>query len=268
MAKIRCPNCGVENVVSAKFCSKCGAPLQSEASLIPEDICERRIIVYKPSVDPSVAKIAGEQAKIKLFTRLRLFKPKPEEIQFVSLEESYEPYILVNGTYSIDYCREGTYTINIDKEVKEVILFGQTIEPEPLDKVQRMRGGKTQKITLFGEERIIYEDKTHLLLDKTGKEVSLDEIPPGPSEEDPEKILADLGEKMREIEISTEKEVEIVRSRIAKRPPNIKGINSELFQISERILVYVPIYKVVYRNLKKNEEKTLKINGITAKIIS
>lgn len=268
MAKIRCPNCGVENLESAQFCSKCGAPLQGGGSLIPEDICERRMIVYKPLVDPSVAKIAGEQEKIKLFTRFRLFKPKPEEIQFVSLEESYEPYILVNGTYSIDYCREGVYTININDEVKEVILLGQAIEPEPIGRVQRGLGGKTKKITLVGEERIIYEEKAHLLLDKEGGEVPLDEIPPGPSEEDPEKVLEEFGEEIRVVEVSPEREVEILRSRIAKRPPKIKRIISELFQISERIIVYVPIYKILYRNIKKNEEKTLKINGITAKIIS
>lgn len=264
MAIIRCPNCGVENVESTKFCSKCGDLLQDETSLIPEDICERRKIVYKPIVDPSVAKIAGEQTKIKLFTRLRLLKPKPEEIQFVSLEESYEPYILVNGTYSIDYCREAIYTVNIDKEVKEIIILGQTIEPEPLDKVQRSLGDKTQKITLVGEELIIYEDKAQILLDKKGKEVPLEEIPLAASEEEPEKILARLGENIGKIETSLDREVEILRSRIAKRPSKIKRTISELFQISDRIIVYVPIYKIVYRNVKTSEEKTLKINGITA----
>lgn len=261
---IRCSQCGAENEETAKFCRNCGAPLRGDSSPTREEICKRRTILYKPLVDPSVVKLAGEQAKVKLFTRLGIFKPKPEQIQFVSLEKFYEPFIIVSGSYSIDYYREEVYTIDVAGDVKEIILFDRTIKLEPSEARGRER---SQKITLLGEERVIYEDKAQLAFDKDGKEVKLDQIPPGPSEENPEKILAELGEKA-ELRMSPVEEVEILRSRILKRPQKMKRAISELFKVSERLLVYVPFYRAVYKHVESGDEKNLIINGVTGKIVS
>ncbi len=257
---IKCPKCGVENKETSKFCSKCGAPLQKEAPKIPEDICKRRIVVYKPLVDPGVAKIAGENEKTKLFSRFGIFKRSPDEIQLVSFEKFYEPYMIVNGTYDIDYYREGAYTIEVADDVTEIVLFNNVIKPET-------SSHDGQKAKIVGEERIKYEDKAYLLLDKKGNELPLDQIPPAPSEENPEKILAGLKEKASKIETNPEEEVEIVRTKIVKRPKDIKKVISELFKVSERILVYVPMYHIVYRHPNTNEEKSIDINGITAKTV-
>ena len=53
-------------------------------------------------MDPTVARVTGERLKNQLFTRYGFFKPKSEEIQFVSLEKFYEPYIVTSGRYFID----------------------------------------------------------------------------------------------------------------------------------------------------------------------
>ena len=98
---ILCPEFGVKNKETAKFCLKYGATFQKEDSKIPEDIDDRRTIVCKPLVDPSKAKIVAEQEKTKLFSKHALFKPKPEEVQFTSFEKVYESYIIENGVYNI-----------------------------------------------------------------------------------------------------------------------------------------------------------------------
>jgi len=236
-----------------------------DSSQVREEICERRTILYKPLVDTSVAKLAGEQAKAKLFARLGIFKPKREQIQFVSLEKFYEPFIIINGAYSIDYIREETYTLEVAGDVREVTLFDRTIKLEPSEARGRRR---TQRITLVGEERVTYEDKAQLVFDNKGDEVKLDQFPPGPSEENPDMILAELGEKIDTLKAPPVEEVEALRSRIVKRPQKIKRIISELFKVSERLLVYVPFYRAVYKNTESGEEKILKINGITCKIAS
>lgn len=235
--------------------------ISRDSSQAREEICERKTILYKPLVDPSVAKLAGEQAKVKLFARLGIFRPKPEQIQFVSLEKFYEPFIIVSGAYSIDYIREGNYTLELASDVREVTLFDRTIKLEPSGR------GRTQRMTLVGEERVTYDDKAQLVFDSGGNEVKLDQIPPGPSEEEPDKILAELGEKIGTLRTPPVEEVEALRSRIVKRPQKIKRVISELFKVSERLLVYVPLYRAVYKNTESGDEKILKINGITGKIV-
>ena len=56
-----------------------------------EKIAERKTIVYETRVDPTVMKLAGEKVKHQLFARFGLLKPKPEEVQFVSMNKYYEP---------------------------------------------------------------------------------------------------------------------------------------------------------------------------------
>jgi hypothetical protein len=251
----QCLKCGFENEEKVEYCKNCGASFKDQ---IPEKICERRTIVYKPLVDESIAKLIGEQEKKRLFTKIGLFKSKDEETQFVSLDKYYEPYVIVKGTYNIDYCQEGVYHLNIPSDVREVIINDQIIKPEPAD--------EGQKITLTGDERIKYQDKAYMIIDRKGNQVSLDDFPTAPSEENPEEILEQSSNKLSNLEIPQQKEVEIVRSKIVKRPPKIKRVISELFEISERVIVYVPFYELEYESTKTNEKKALRINAITSKL--
>jgi len=158
----------------------------TETAAINEKINERKTIVYKTLVDPTVIKVAGEKLKNKIFVRFGFFKPKPEEIQFVSIDKYYESYILINGKYVIDYYRKCAYTINVDKKVEEVILLNQKFKPKQTEEPSA-KGYKA--IKLEGEEHLLYEDKVSLILDKTGHEVPLKQLPSAPSEEHPMEML-------------------------------------------------------------------------------
>jgi len=114
---------------------------------------------------------------------------------------------------------------------------------------------------------VSYEEKAYIILDKTGREISPDQVPSAPSEEHPKKILQEFGKKSGKIKFSPKKGVEIVKSRIVKRPPDADVIENELFQISEHAVIYSPIYEVTFRNVKTGEEKIIRIDGVTAKIV-
>jgi len=236
----------------------------TETAPTGEKIIERKIIVYKTLVDPTVVKVAGEKLKNKLFVRFGFLKPKPEEIQFVSTDKYYEPYIVINGKYIIDYYRKSAYTVNVDERVQEVILFDQKIKPKPA-KEPHARGYKV--IELEGEEHLLYEDKASLILDKTGREVPLKQLPSAPSEEQPKKMLAELGENAKKLEITSDADVGILRSKIVRRPTDIKQVVQELFEVTERAVIYTPIYKVLFQNVKTGEVKTLEFDGVTSKRI-
>ncbi|NIR87262.1 hypothetical protein GWO13_06705 [Candidatus Bathyarchaeota archaeon] len=237
----------------------------TEAAPAGEQIVERKLIVYKTLVDPTVVKVAGEKLKNKLFVRFWFLKPKPEEIQFVSVDKYYEPYVLVNGKYSIDYYRKSAYTVNVDEKVQEVILFDQKIKPKPVKKPSA-KGYKMIKLEV--EEHLLYEDKASLILDKTGREVPLKQLPSAPSEEHPKKTLAELGEDAKKLEIASDADVDVLRSKIVKRPTDIKRIVQELFEVTERALIYTPIYRVLFQHIKTGEVKALEFDGVTSERIS
>ena len=58
-----------------------------------ECIASRNTIVYQTLIDPTVARIAGEKNKHKLFNKFLFKLNNPSEIEFVSTEKYYEPYI-------------------------------------------------------------------------------------------------------------------------------------------------------------------------------
>ncbi len=228
---------------------------------IPEKVTDRKIIVYKTLIDPTVIKLATEKVKDRLFVKFGFLKPNPDQIQQVSFDKDYEAFVIVDGRYNIDYYRRRIYTLRVDDKAQEVILFSQTFKPEtatePAGKVVRIEG----------EERLIHEAKAYIVLSADGREVSPKRIPSAPSEEHSKKLAAEI-EATKRIEILPNEEIDIIRSKIVRRPPEIKRVVKELFEVSDRAIIYAPIYKVKFQNVKTGEAKTVKFDGVTARLLS
>lgn len=237
-----------------------GVVVSAETSAADEKIVERKIIVYETRTDPTVIKLAGEKIKDQLFTRFGFLKPRPEEVQFVSIYKYYEPYMLISGCYMIDYYRKCLHVVEIDKEVKEIILLDHKFAPE---KPPESPAGDYSIIKLEGEERLVNEFEALLILDRSGKDVSLDGLPSAPSERNPKKILTEFGIQ----EIAQNSDLDIIRAKIFKRPKDINRVVSELFEIDERAVIYTPRFRVVYSNTKTGKEKTVEFDGVTAQRI-
>jgi len=229
--------------------------ISAETPQIKENIVDRKTIVYQATIDPAVIRVAGEKLKQQLFTRLGLFKPKAEEIQFISLGKYYEPYMVISGKYFLDYYCKSTYVFKVNEGVKEVVLLNHKFIPE------QSRSAKS--VQLYGEERLIKEGKAFLVLDKNGNDLLIDNLPSAPSEKNPKKVLEEY--EIEEIPENTD--VNYVRQRIAQRPKNVNRIVEEVFEITERSLIYTPRFKLLFRNLKSGEEKVMIIDGITSKKI-
>ena len=74
---------------------------------IPERITPRKVIVYKACVDPTVLKLIAEKMKSELFVNVKRFgKPRSEDIRLASVDRYYEPYVLVDAKYHIDYLKK------------------------------------------------------------------------------------------------------------------------------------------------------------------
>jgi len=228
-----------------------------EESPTKENIAQRKTIVYETHIDPTVIRVAGEKIKHRLFMKYFFFKPSSEDIQFVSMDKYYEPYIVASGKYMIDYYRKCAYTVKVGAEVREVVLLDNKFLPE------KALDTNASVIKLHGEERIVNEAKAFYVLNKNGQDAVLDTVPSASSEKNPAEVIQQAGIP----ELAPDADANFVRERLAKRPKDISRIVSEIFDVSERTVIYTPRFKLVYKNVMTGEEKVLELDGVTSKRI-
>lgn len=225
-----------------------------------EKIAERDTIVYETHIEPNVIETIGEKIKAQLFTRFGFIKPKPEEIQLVSIDKYYEPYISVSGRYFIDYYRKCTYTVKVDNRVQEIILANQKYKPsQPTNPSAK----DNNVLKLQGEERLTTEVKASLILDKFGQEVLSGELTPATPEKNPKEILVAFGVK----EIAQDADLDVIKSEILKRPKDVNRLVTELFEVNERAVIYTPRFRALYANVRTGEMKAVEFDGVTAQRI-
>jgi hypothetical protein len=228
--------------------------ISAQTPSIKEKIVKRKNIVYEAVVDPELIKVACEKLKKQLFAKFAFywFQPKIEDIQFVSLEKYYEPYIVISGKYFIDYLRKSTYILKVPKGVKEVILRPNKYVPE---------NSKSKRIVkLHAEERLVKEAKAFLILDKNGRDSADDKMPSVPPEKKPKKAIKEFGIN----ELPENADVNFIKERIVKRPKDMCQIVKEIFEVTERTVIYCPRYKLLFRWVKTGEEKILVLDAVTA----
>lgn len=222
---------------------------------LKEKIVRRKTIVHEVNMDPTMIRISGEKLKLQLFAKFGLFKPKPDEIQFVSSELYYEPYLVVNGKYFIDYYRKSTYHFHVNQEVKEVVFLNKKFIPENSNSNRRQK-----LITVNVEERLDNESKAFMVLDGNGKKAQIEKLQSAPSSKNPKKVI----KKCKIKELSKNFEVNLLRNKIARRPKDLSKIIKEVFEVTERTVIYTPRFKLRYKSTKTNEEKLMILDGVTS----
>lgn len=234
---------------------------------VPEIIAETKVIVYKSRVEPATLKQTAEEMKNELFVK-RFSKPKPEDIHVVSVDKHYEPYVLVDAKYKIEYYTKKVYTIDVEEKSKTVKILGETFKPQMVP----IAGSEPEKfrkaITIEGQEWSFYENKAYFILDKNGNEVSPDKVPIAPSEDNPKKLLKEFAKKTGTVKISDQEVILMAKTKLIKRPTDLDTIDNEIFHVTEHAIIYNPVYLITLRNVKTKEEKTVNVDGVTAEVIT
>jgi hypothetical protein len=231
------------------------APTEAK-SPFAEKIAPRQTIVYETLVDPAVIKITAENLKDQAFSKYGIIRTKPEEVAVASIDKYYEPIIKITGKYAIDYYRKRAWNLKVSDDTTEVILGIEKFKPK---KTADWGGQTYMTIELKGEERVQQETSISLALDRDGRDISLKNLPAAPSEKNPEIILAKTGTP----EVPAETDLSILRTRIFKRPDDASWIENELFEVTERLVIYVPRFKVTLKHAKTGKEKTLVFDAVT-----
>ncbi len=197
-----------------------------------------------------------------LFRRLIFMKPKPEEVQTISIEKYFEPYVVVEGEYSIDYSKNWSHNIQVDETMQELTFFGEKITPVSL---KDHLATPCKIVTLSGVGRLKFEAKARLIFDNDWQQVGLEELPFVPFEEQPEKALGSVEQNPKNFNLSDDKEVELLKSMLVQRPSDVLSVHNELFTVFDRALIFKPMYRVSFVNIKTKKEATLQIDAITGK---
>lgn len=225
-----------------------------------EKIIARKTIVYETLVDPAVIKLTAENIKDQVFAKYGFLRTKPEEVAIALIDKYYEPIIRISGKYTVDYFRKRVWNIKVSDDATEVILGIEKLKPK---QTADWAGQTCMSIELKGEERVKKELQASLTLDSNGRDISIKNLPAAPSEKNPEEVLAKSGAKAVPAEI----DLSILRTRIFKRPSDMSWIETELFEVDERLLIYVPRFRVVLKHTKTGKDKTIMFDGVTGKLI-
>jgi len=218
-----------------------------------------RTVVHRLAVDEMSVRNFVEKEKTGFYSKLGVFKPKPEEIVCEAIALYYEQYVVARANYTIDYYRKKVYPIRVEGTVREVVIFDKTLQPSGQEK-----GGK--QISLEAKERVTTNVPAYICLDKNGKEIDSKKLPTGVEELDSQGVLRGLGDKLRSPAATPDAVVGIIRGRIVKRPQDIERIVDEIFEITELSAIYTPIYEARLRHLKTGVIKVVPISGITGKV--
>lgn len=227
---------------------------------------KRKTIVLKPRLDQNIINQVAEKLKDKLFTRIPFIKPKPSEVQLISMKKYYEPYLIVKGKYSLDHCKKLVYNLEVDKNAQKVFILDETFK---LDQSGDPNSGDYEAIKLAGVVSFHHENEARFILDNKGREIGTEIMRIILGEECRKEKLtkSELKKRLSPFQISPEEEVDFLRSRLVKRPPDVGEVIKEILEITERKIIHSPMYQLIFENTKTGKEANVRINGITGIII-
>ena len=235
----------------------------TENAVLPQKVADTKTVVLKDRFDSRMARLKGEQLKRDFFKSYGLLKPKPEDIQLLGFEKYYEPYLVIGGLYSVDYCRQHICSVNVGENTEEIYVGAKKFKSESSE-----AGNHSSRVVkLMGEEVTHHEKNTYFVLDRFRREISPLTFTFAPYEDKPYQENTQNATNYRKFETSIEADIDFLKSKIAKRPPDVAAVMREIFEITERMIVYKPVYELTFQDLRTSKEATLQIDGVNGKMV-
>lgn len=231
----------------------------SQLETVPQSMADAKTIVLKPRLDQGDVQLIEEKIKTRLFSRFGL-KPKPKDVQLLSSETYFEPYLIIGGKYALDYCKSHVFNVNVNEKTTKVFVGGQPFESEQTDP-----NTKERVVRMKGEEYAHHERQTYFVLDRMKREIQPEKLPISPFDIQKESFKPDSN--FKNIQISDDAQIAFLKRKIARRPASVAEIIREIFEITERTIVYYPMYELTFENAKNRKEARITIDGISGEIM-
>jgi len=216
-----------------------------------------------PQVSVEVARDRVEQKKINLVSGTLgslLARPKPEDIQLVSVESRLEAFWQICVFVHTSYERNQAYTIPLSgAEIKHITICGQDLPATVTPK-----GGAS--FTLQGVEHCLEENRHNFTFDGSGVKLDLG------------KYLAFAKTEITELEKfapegvivvpPTGKATTVVRTVMAEviKPLKADVIHEERLDVEVLDINFRPVYAFEYNWAAKNKQAVIEVDGLTGDI--
>jgi hypothetical protein len=229
--------------------------------VLPQKIVEQKIVILKPRVDTANAKLLGENNKTNFFTKHSFLKKQSTDISLAGFSMYFEPFILIGGKYLINYCKKQELKIECGHQAQKIFIGGEEVKLGPSD-----LGAPSRIVAFPAEEHYQYTNETYFVLDRFMRELSPEKIHLAPFECERENDKTSNVDS-RKVTISLAEEIAFLRHKIAKRPADADVIIKEIFEINERMIIYNPMYELLFQNSRSASTITILIDAITGNII-
>ena len=241
------------------------ASLLSDTILVPETIIQRKVIVFKPSVGIKAVRNIANKGKDQIFTRYHIIKSKPEDTKIDTIDRFFEKYVVVDGKYIVEYSKKWSHSINVDETLQKLKIGNKNFEPKASNNNLEI---PYNALMLRGIGHFYKESRRRMIFDEEWNEVGIEQLPYLSFEEDPQEILDHSDAQVAKEDLTGGKEVEILRSKIFKHPTDVLKIYDESFKVTERAIIFKPMYKVCVSHLKTEKKASFLIDGSNGKIKS
>ena len=224
-------------------------------------------VVLKPKIDRHKIDDIIDSKKTGYFRHL-FQKPQKSEIHVHSVTLTYEPFMILSGTYEADFLRRAVHSIKVDHNVKEIILGDGIFPISHKSKFAEKMGGKhgKNKVELEVDEHVFVTETKEIALDHHGTERDfLYKLDSESKENYPKRVLGK--NTVKEFEITTEAAIKRIEDKLREISfdYDVKNLN-ENFTLDEIIEVYAPIYEARLIGPKKKVE-LMRIDAVRNKIL-
>jgi hypothetical protein len=228
-------------------------------------LAPQQAFYFIPKLSPEVARDRVEQKKIGLVAGTvgsLISRPKPEDIQCVSLENRLQPFWLVRISAFTRYDRNTAYTITTSgPEVKTVTLLEQEVTP-----VKAAKGPPV--ITLNSVEHCVDElHVSHTFDGLSGAMIDLTKYLAFPKN-----LIADIehfnseGALVIPPQVRATAVVRQVMSEMIRPVPSAYTIDEERVDVEAIELNFRPIYALEYEWAAKGKHSVIEFDGLTGEI--
>ena len=253
-----------------------------------DEIVKKRILVAKSSMSINAAEAIFEREKLDVFKGI-FKRPKENEVAIKSIKRSFEPYIVIGGSYEIRYLTERTYDIDLIDEAESVFILGEEIEvnreeegeeteveietekkKKLFDGLFDKRKNKKQKskpeIQLTGIEHIHIDLDIMEARSYNGKSINPDSLPEAEFLQD-DNFLAKEGIVVPKEYIDIEAFQTEIMEEYTQRPEIAQRVLFEKFIITDKKIIFYPVFwaEMVY---KENKRKNVRLDAISKKLIA
>jgi hypothetical protein len=252
-----------------------------------DEIAKKRILIAKSSMTINAAEAIFEREKIDVFKGI-FKRPKENEVAIKSIKRSFEPYLVIGGSYEIRYLTERTYDIDLIDEAESVFILGEEIEVKKeeeeeteveietekkkklfdglFDKRKKRKQISKPEIQLTGIEHIHIEKEITEARNYRGKSINPESLPEAEFQQD-DNFLEKEGIVVPKEYIDIKAFQKEIMEEYTQRPEIAQRVLFEKFIITDKKIIFYPVFwaEMVY---KGNKRKNVRLDAISKKLIT